>query len=132
MIFGKKVILIEHQMLTVGEFNININGAYDNVKTFPLEVKKGRKLFVSVKSDNGVDVTSQLVTSGSDYVYSMPDIATDHVIEVSEAAPPTPSGKLYTKRNGAWVEVAQVYVKQNGAWTPAKLHYKENGNWTTT
>ena len=57
MLFSKKVILIEHQTLTVGEFNININGAYDNVKTFPLEVKKGRKLFVSVKSDNGVDVS---------------------------------------------------------------------------
>ena len=57
MLFGKKVILIEHQSLTIGEFNININGAYDNVKTFPLEVKKGRKLFVSVKSDNGVDVS---------------------------------------------------------------------------
>ena len=57
MIFGKKAILIEHQTLTVGEFNININGAYDNVKTFPLEVKKGRKLFVSVRSDNGVDVS---------------------------------------------------------------------------
>ena len=57
MLFGKKTILIEHQTVTVGEFNININGAYDNVKTFPLEVKKGRKLFVSVKSDNGVDVS---------------------------------------------------------------------------
>ena len=57
MLFGKKVTLIEHQKLTVGEFNININGAYDNVKTFRLDVKKGRKLFVSVKSDNGVDVS---------------------------------------------------------------------------
>ena len=57
MLFGKKVVLIEHQTLTIGEFNINIDGAYDNVKTFPLEVKKGRKLFVSVKSDNGVDVS---------------------------------------------------------------------------
>ncbi|MBO4552098.1 MAG: hypothetical protein J5673_02745 [Candidatus Methanomethylophilaceae archaeon] len=57
MLFNKKVVLVEHQELTVGEFNININGAYDNVKTFPLEVKKGRKLFVSVKSDNGVDVS---------------------------------------------------------------------------
>lgn len=57
MLFGRKVVLIEHQTLTVGEFNIEINGAYDNVKTFPLEVKKGKKLFVSVKSDNGVDVS---------------------------------------------------------------------------
>ena len=57
MLFGKKVTLIENQKLTVGEFNININGAYDNVKTFRLDVKKGRKLFVSIKSDNGVDVS---------------------------------------------------------------------------
>ena len=57
MLFDRKVVLVEHQNLTVGEFNIEINGAYDNVKTFPLEVKKGKKLFVSVKSDNGVDVS---------------------------------------------------------------------------
>ena len=57
MLFNRKAVLIEHQELTVGEFNIDINGAYDNVKTFRLDVKKGRKLFVSVKSDNGVDVS---------------------------------------------------------------------------
>lgn len=55
--FGRKVTLIEHQSLTVGEFNIDIDGAYDNVKTFRLDVKKGRKLYVSVRSDNGVDVS---------------------------------------------------------------------------
>ena len=57
MLFNRKAVLIEHQELTVGEFNIDIDGAYDNVKTFRLDVKKGRKLFVSVKSDNGVDVS---------------------------------------------------------------------------
>ena len=57
MLFNRKAVLIEHQELTVGEFNIDINGAYDNVKTFRLDVKKGKKLFVSVKSDNGVDVS---------------------------------------------------------------------------
>ena len=57
MLFNRKAVLIEHQELTVGEFNIDINGAYDNVKTFRLDVKNGRKLFVSVKSDNGVDVS---------------------------------------------------------------------------
>lgn len=56
MLFNKKITLIERQTITVGEFNIEINGAYDNMKTFPLNVKKGKKLFLSVKSDNGVDV----------------------------------------------------------------------------
>ena len=57
MLFNRKAVLIEHQELTVGEFNIDVNGAYDNVKTFRLDVKKGRRLFISVKSDNGVDVS---------------------------------------------------------------------------
>ena len=57
MLFNKKTVLVERQELTIGEFNIEINGAYDNVKTFRLDVKKGRKLFVSVRSDNGVDVS---------------------------------------------------------------------------
>lgn len=56
MLFDRKITLMERQSLTVGEFNIEIDGAYDNIKTFPLQVKKGKKLFVSVKSDNGVDV----------------------------------------------------------------------------
>lgn len=55
--FHRKVILIERQILEVGKFDIEINGAYDNIKTFPLYVKKGRKLFVHIKSDNGVDVS---------------------------------------------------------------------------
>ena len=57
MLFSRKVTLIEHQSLTVGEFNIDIDGAYDNVKTFRLDVKKGKKLYISVRSDNGVDVS---------------------------------------------------------------------------
>ena len=57
MLFNRKAVLIEHQELTVGEFNIDIDGAYDNVKTFRLDVKKGKKLFISVRSDNGVDVS---------------------------------------------------------------------------
>ena len=57
MIFSKKTVLVEHQTLTVGEFNINIDGAYDNIKTFRMDVKKGRKLFISIKSDTGVDVS---------------------------------------------------------------------------
>lgn len=56
LLFNKKVTLIERQAVTVGEFNIEIDGAYDNVKTFPLDVRKGKNVYVSVKSDNGVDV----------------------------------------------------------------------------
>ena len=39
MLFNRKAVLIEHQELTVGEFNIDIDGAYDNdgsCKTTPL------------------------------------------------------------------------------------------------
>lgn len=57
MLFDRKTVLIERQNLTVGEFNIEIDGAYDNIKTFRMDVKKGRKLFISIKSDTGVDVS---------------------------------------------------------------------------
>lgn len=56
MLFSKKTVLVEHQNLVIGEFNPNTRDLYENVKTFPLEVKKGKNLFVSVKSDVGVDV----------------------------------------------------------------------------
>ncbi len=69
MLFSKRTVLVEHQTLTVGEFNINIDGAYDNVKTFRRDVKKGKKLFVSVKSDNGVDV-SIVGTDGMNKAFS--------------------------------------------------------------
>ena len=77
MLFGKKVTLIEHQNVTVGEFNINIDGAYDNVKTFRLDVKKGRRLFISVRSDNGVDV-SIVDTKGMNESFS--EAVTDKLI----------------------------------------------------
>ena len=67
--FGKKTVLVEHQNLTVGEFNIEVNGAYDNIKTFRLDVKKGRKLFISIKSDTGVDV-SVVDTKGMNISFS--------------------------------------------------------------
>ena len=41
--------------VTVGEFDPSADGAYRNVKVFPLSVKKGR-LFVSVNSDAPVDI----------------------------------------------------------------------------
>ena len=57
MLFGKRAVLLERQQVTVGEFNIEVDGAYENIRTFPLEGKKGRDLYVRVTSDNGVDVS---------------------------------------------------------------------------
>ena len=56
-LFSKKSVLLERQDFTIGEFDITVDGAYRNISTFPLKVKKGRNVFVSVKSDNGVDVS---------------------------------------------------------------------------
>ena len=52
--FGKKMLL--SQEMTVGEFDIEADGAYRNVKSFPLTVKSGKDLFVSVDSDKPVDI----------------------------------------------------------------------------
>jgi hypothetical protein len=55
-IFSRKTVLIPKQSITVGEFDIKVDGAYRNVKDYPLETKVGKNVYVSVKSDNGVDV----------------------------------------------------------------------------
>jgi len=55
-LFRKKVILFPKESLSVGEFDIDADGAYRNVKTFPINVKRGRNLFVSIKSDKPVDL----------------------------------------------------------------------------
>jgi hypothetical protein len=51
---GKKNMLLD-VAISVGEFDPSVDGAYRNVKTFPLNVKKGL-LFVSVDSDRPVDI----------------------------------------------------------------------------
>jgi len=51
---NKDTVLIDEAM-QIGEFDISAEGAYRNVKTFPLEVKQG-DLFISVDSDNPIDV----------------------------------------------------------------------------
>jgi hypothetical protein len=56
-LFNRKTVLLPRQTMTVGEFDITVDGAYRNVKTFPLETKKGKSLFVYLKSDIGVDVS---------------------------------------------------------------------------
>jgi len=51
---NRNVILMD-SLISIGEFNPKTDGAYDNVKTFPLKVKRG-KLFVCVESNNPVDI----------------------------------------------------------------------------
>jgi len=55
-LFGKKEMMLMDESLTLGEFDPTVDGAYRNVKTFPLDVRPGKRLFVSVISDNRVDV----------------------------------------------------------------------------
>lgn len=47
--------LIDSEM-TVGEFDITVDGAYRNVKTMPLDVKGKKALFLSIVSDTPVDL----------------------------------------------------------------------------
>ena len=42
--------------MTIGEFDLEADGAYRNVKTFPLEVKAGKNLYVSLDSNFPVDL----------------------------------------------------------------------------
>jgi hypothetical protein len=51
---SKKKILFEEQ-ITIGEFDPSVDGAYRNVKTFPIHAKQG-EMFISVDSDKPVDI----------------------------------------------------------------------------
>jgi len=48
--------MLLNEEMTVGEFDIEADGAYRNVKSFPLAVRSGKDLFVSVDSDKPVDI----------------------------------------------------------------------------
>lgn len=78
-LFSKRKTIYEKQKLTVGEFDINVDGAYRNVKALPVEGKKGRKLFVSVKSDSGVDVS---IVDAKGVNEKFKEAVTDSVISV--------------------------------------------------
>ena len=51
---NKKTVLFE-ESISIGEFDPSADGAYRNVKTFPLIVKRGR-IFISADSDKPVDI----------------------------------------------------------------------------
>jgi hypothetical protein len=48
--------ILFHEKLTIGEFDPEADGAYRNVKTFPIDVKKGKRLYVSISSDRPIDM----------------------------------------------------------------------------
>ena len=53
-------------------------------------------------------------TPGTYYGYDITNISADHVITVTASGGEVP--QLFTKMNGAWVEVVEAYKKVNGAW----------------
>ncbi len=55
-LFRRKRVLMPPTKMSLGEFDIEEPGGYRNVKTFPLEVRAGRKLHVRVKSDRPLDL----------------------------------------------------------------------------
>jgi hypothetical protein len=63
--------------------------------------------------DNGDDVTSSLVASGSNYIYTLSNVSDDHTIVVSDVQQQTSS--LYRKTN-SWSQYTKVYKKTNNSW----------------
>jgi hypothetical protein len=53
-LLSKKKILFEEK-ITIGEFDPSADGAYRNVKTFPVQARPG-EMFISVDSDKPVDI----------------------------------------------------------------------------
>lgn len=84
--------------------------------------------------DNGTDVTSSLVISGSNYIYTLNNINADHTIVVKDVSSSS-SKKSYVKKNNAFVESTNQYVNESNSWinrTISKIFWKINGSWTET
>ena len=84
--------------------------------------------------DNGTDVTSSLVMSGSNYTYTLNNVDADHTIVVEDNSSSS-SEKSYVKKNNAFVETSNQYVKESNSWinrTISKIFWKINGSWTET
>lgn len=77
--------------------------------------------------DNGTDVTSSIIVSGSDYIYTIQAINADHAIVASGGAQ---GQSIFIKQSGSWVGVSKIYTKQSGSWKEVDIMYlKENGTW---
>lgn len=79
--------------------------------------------------DNGVDVTSALTPSGSDYTYTISNISADHVITLTEAIVATVPFRV--KQNGTWVTPTKVLAKSGGTWHEVvHTRHKSGGSWS--
>lgn len=80
-------------------------------------------------TDNNVDVSSSVVVSGSNLIYTIQNLSADHTIVVVYT-PPVGGQAIFYKQNGSWVEVDKVFFKQNGSWKEVEtLSIKQNGSW---
>ncbi len=55
-LFEKREQVYGPETVSVGDFDITVDGCYRNVVTIPLDVKPKRKLRVRISSDHPVDV----------------------------------------------------------------------------
>lgn len=77
--------------------------------------------------DNGSDVTSSVVGSGSSHTYTITAINDDHVVSASGGVQ---GQTFFYKQNGSWTPVDKFFVKQNGAWKEVDtISLKQNGDW---
>lgn len=81
----------------------------------------------AIVTDNGVDMTSSLSSSGTMHTYTITNIAEDHVIIIKSVGP-----TVFLKQNGSWIQADSVFYKQNGAWIQVEsIGVKDNGSWVT-
>lgn len=79
--------------------------------------------------DNGTDVTSSLVMSGSNYTYTLNNVDSDHSITIEEV----PSSVIsFVKKNSQFREVTNTYKKGSSSWAEKEITsvlWKVNGTW---
>ena len=56
-LFNNRTELIPYTELRLGELDYSIPGCYDNVHTYPMEVKAGKQLFVKIEASKPVDIS---------------------------------------------------------------------------
>jgi len=71
-VFEKRVDIFNVQQMSIGDFDPTKPGCYDNVKTFPLDVKPKRAIFFRLSSDMPVSIA--FANSGNSSVYHKEDI----------------------------------------------------------
>lgn len=98
----------------IRDARIRITGMYNTTSTYNLEFY-------------GAELTVIYTISGYVYVYTMSNLAADHVILVKS---PGPDYDIRVKQNGVWVQATKVLVKNNGSWVEASaIKAKSGGSW---